>query len=344
MRSDVLEGRLVHQERTLSSLLQQALQIKEEVVASLRSTQGSLLAESSSRRLLESHIHTITHIVKQLSADIQVLESQISQRDVVTTGTSLTLQSMDQKNLAGIGDLRGRVARCDASTGKLSEDVSAGSKDILRLQQDMAGMRSQLELGLKDVELKLSQAMTKLESMQAEQQVMQKNTSRDLTMEIQRLEVKASEDVRELQQEVSRMRKWAEHQLQITTQAHTQGSEHLRSIITDKLGEVEGRSTKHLTLLSARLEAVETHLEQQASEDRVGQSETKHKTRLAALERSLRKELDLIKTEYRSGFQSIHDSIDSLKHIGDAKAAMDKEMLQRDIKQIRRKMVGLSDA
>lgn len=69
---------------------------------------------------------------------------------------------------------------------------------------------------------------------------------------------------------------------------------------------MEGRSTKHLTLLSARLEAVETHLEQQASEDRVGQSETKHKTRLAALEKSLRKELDLIKTEYRSG-QLIHN-------------------------------------
>lgn len=46
---------------------------------------------------------------------------------------------------------------------------------------------------------------------------------------------RASEDVRELQQEVSRMRKWAEQQLQMTTQAHTQGSEHLRSIITDKL-------------------------------------------------------------------------------------------------------------
>ncbi|KAL2079690.1 hypothetical protein ACEWY4_025434 [Coilia grayii] len=300
-KSDAVEGRLANQERTLAALLQQALQIKEDVVSSLRSTQGSLLAESSSRRLLESHILTITHIVKQLSADIQVLESQISQRDVVATGTSLTLQNLDQKNLAGIGDLRGRVARCDASIAKLSDDVTTGSKDILRLQQDMMEIRSHVELRLKDMEMKLSQAMMKLESTQAEQQLMQKNASGDLTKEIQRLEVKASEDVRELQQEASRMRKWAEHQLQTTVQAHTQGSEQLRSLMTDKLGEVEGRSNKQLGLLSARLEAVEARLEQEASEERLRHSESKHKARLAGLERSLRKELDYIKNEYRSG-------------------------------------------
>lgn len=68
----MLEGRLSNQERTLTALLQQALQIKEEMVSSLQSTQGSLLAESTSRKLLENHILTITHIVRQLSADIQV--------------------------------------------------------------------------------------------------------------------------------------------------------------------------------------------------------------------------------------------------------------------------------
>ena len=40
-----------------------------------------------------------------------MLETQIAQRDVAASGTSLTVQNLDQKNLAGIGDLRGRVAR-----------------------------------------------------------------------------------------------------------------------------------------------------------------------------------------------------------------------------------------
>ncbi|XP_034451420.1 protein FAM81B-like [Hippoglossus hippoglossus] len=110
-RPDVLEGRLGGQERTLAVLLEQAFAIKAEVAAGLQSTKGSVQVEALSRKLLESHILTITRIVKQLSVDIQALERQIAQRDSVTSGTSLAVQSLDQKNLAGIGDLRGRVAR-----------------------------------------------------------------------------------------------------------------------------------------------------------------------------------------------------------------------------------------
>ncbi|XP_076144486.1 protein FAM81B [Alosa pseudoharengus] len=339
----MLEGRLSNQERTLAALLQQALQIKEEMASSLRSTHGSLLAECSSRRLLENHIHTITHIVKQLSADIQVLETQIAQRDAVASGTSITVQNLDQKNLVGIGDLRGRVARCDASIAKLSGDVSASSKDVLRLQQEILEIRLSLELRLKDTELKLSEAMTKLESTQAEQVLMQKNTSGDLTREIQRLDVKACENVKNLQQEAVRLRRWTEQQLQTTAQSHTHGSQQLRSLMQDRLGDVEGRCNKQLSLLSARLEAVEARLELESSAQQLRHSESKHKGRLGSLETTLRQELDDIRSEYRSGFRSIHESINSLKHIGSTKAELAKETLQRDIKQIRRKMAGLRD-
>uniref|UniRef100_A0A8D3CWX9 Family with sequence similarity 81 member B n=1 Tax=Scophthalmus maximus TaxID=52904 RepID=A0A8D3CWX9_SCOMX len=101
----------VNQERTLAVLLEQAFAIKEEVAAGLQSTKGSVQVEALSRKLLESHILTVTHIVKQLSRDIQALQRQIALRDSVSSGTTLAVQSLDQKNMAGIGDLRGRVAR-----------------------------------------------------------------------------------------------------------------------------------------------------------------------------------------------------------------------------------------
>uniref|UniRef100_A0A673CQV3 Family with sequence similarity 81 member B n=1 Tax=Sphaeramia orbicularis TaxID=375764 RepID=A0A673CQV3_9TELE len=111
IKPDVFEGHLRSQDRTLAVLLEQAFRIKEEVAASILSAQGSVQTEALSRRLLESHILTITRIVKQLSANMQVLEGHIAQRDSVTTGTTLAVQCMDQKNMVGIGDLRGRVAR-----------------------------------------------------------------------------------------------------------------------------------------------------------------------------------------------------------------------------------------
>ncbi len=64
---------MTNQERSLSILLEQAMKIRDDVVTGLRATQGSVLMESSARKLLENHIQIITHIVKQLSRDIQVL-------------------------------------------------------------------------------------------------------------------------------------------------------------------------------------------------------------------------------------------------------------------------------
>ncbi len=67
-----MESRINNQERTLSTQLEQVMKIRDDVVTGLRATQGSVLMESSARKLLENHIQTITHIVKQLSRDIQV--------------------------------------------------------------------------------------------------------------------------------------------------------------------------------------------------------------------------------------------------------------------------------
>uniref|UniRef100_A0A3B4V2T9 Family with sequence similarity 81 member B n=1 Tax=Seriola dumerili TaxID=41447 RepID=A0A3B4V2T9_SERDU len=141
------------QERTLAVLQEQAFRVTEKVAAGLESTKGSVQVEALSRKLLESHILTITRIVKQLSMDIQALEGQLTQRDSVTSGTTVAVQSLDQKNMAGIGDLRGRVA-CDASIAKLSADMSSGEQQMIRLQKEAAELRSAVDVRLKELEVK----------------------------------------------------------------------------------------------------------------------------------------------------------------------------------------------
>ncbi|XP_014016342.1 protein FAM81B [Salmo salar] len=342
-KSDVIEGRLTNQERTMSVLLEQALRIKEEVVASLHFTQGSVQSETSSRRLLESHIHTITHIVKQLSTDIQVLKSQIAQRDSITSGTSFAMQSLDHKNLAGFGDLRGRVARCDASIAKLSGDVSDRAHEIARLQQELSEVKSGLGERLREMDIKLSQAVSRLEVLLVEQTHGQRNSWTDLHSQIKLLEAKSSGVVREAREDTDRLRMWTEQQLSSSAQTHRHGSEVLRSLLQDKMVEADGRLSEQFRLLSVRVERAEIQLEQEHQADRVKHSKSKLHSRINTLETSLREELQLIKQDYQSGFQSIHDAIDSLRQIGDTKARLDKEKLQKDIKQIRRKMVELRD-
>ncbi|KAJ8380558.1 hypothetical protein SKAU_G00013360 [Synaphobranchus kaupii] len=342
-KSDFLEGRLTNQERTMGTLLEQAFRIKEEVIASLHATQGSVQTEALSHRLLENHIQTITQIVKQLSKDIEVLEGQIIQRDSVTSGTSFAVQSLDHKNLAGIGDLRGRVARCDASIAKLSGDVSAGGTEIRKLHQEVLEFRSGVEIQLKETELQLSKAERRLEALLLEHSGRMKKAQGDLQKETQLLSVKTSGGLKELSDGMDRLKEWTEQQLRSSAQTQTQGGEQLRSQLQNRMEEMERRWQEQADQLAVRVERAEGRLEKDRKANRVKRSEDKMAARFGALESSLWAELELIRNEYRSGFQSIHDAVDSLRQIGDTKARIDKEQLQKDLKHIRRKMVALQD-
>ncbi|XP_028815476.1 protein FAM81B isoform X2 [Denticeps clupeoides] len=332
------------QDRMLAMLLEQALHIKEDMTTSLQATQGSVVMEATSRRLLENHVHTITHIVKQLSRDIQALEAQISQRDRLASGTSLAVQSLDQKNQAGIGDLRGRVARCDASITSLAGELGVVRMEVQKLQKEVQEIRSILELRLKDTDFKLSQAVMKMENTQATQVLSHSCTTTDLSKDIQHLDVKTGGRVRELQGEIGRLRRWTEERIQNSECTHLQSREQTQMLLHKQMGEMEVKIREKLSLFSARVEEVQVQLQRVLATNRNKHSESKLSTRLATVESSLRQELNRVIKEYQAGFQVVHDAIESLKQIGDAQATMDRERLQRDLRQIHKKMVALEDA
>ncbi|XP_076854207.1 protein FAM81B [Brachyhypopomus gauderio] len=335
---------MTKRERSLVALMEQAFRIKEDIVGSLRATQGSVLMETSARKLLESHIQTITHIVKQLSKDIQTLEAQIVQRDSVASGVSFAVQSLDHKNLVGIGDLRGRVARCDASIAKLSGDMRAIGQETLKLQQEVGEMHAGIELRLRDTELKISQSLARLEALHSQQVQHQKNAAENLEQDIRQLQNKTSSQMVELEGEMTRHRRWTEQQMN----THTD-QQQLNTGLLDRVADVEGKVSALEQRLCARLERVETRVETQVEKrletsrlaDQARRSNSN--TRMDAVEKSVRGELKKMRTEYESGFQSVHDAIASLRHIGEAQAKLHKGELMKDIGRIQQNLLGLPD-
>ncbi|KAM7416513.1 hypothetical protein PAMA_018528 [Pampus argenteus] len=342
---DVLEGSLSSQERTLAVLLEQAFRIKEEVAAGLRSTQGSVQAEVLSRRLLENHILIITRIVKQLSVDIQTLERQITQWDSVTSGTTLAVQSLDQKNMAGIGDLRGRVARCDASISKLSADVSFWERQVIRLQQEVTELRSAVDVQFKELEVKLYHDLGRLEILLKEHSQSQKTFMTDLQRQVNLLEARISSDLKEAKEQTDTLKKWTEEQLHSSVQTHAQSSQQLRTQLQDKMLEAESRLADGLRALEARVEQFETQQDRSdhRQADQLKRSQTELGKRMSSVENSLHQELQLLKHDYHKGFLSVHDAIESLRQIGDIKSCLDKEKLQKDIRHIGSKLAELND-
>ncbi|KAJ3604244.1 hypothetical protein NHX12_028985 [Muraenolepis orangiensis] len=293
------------EESALGLLLEQALRIKEEVAASLQSTQGS----------------------------IQALDGHVTHRDSVASATSTAVQNLDQKSTAGIGDLRGRVARCDASIARLSADVISGGQQVRRLQQEVTELRSTLDVQLKIMETKLCQAMDKVETSLSEKVRLQRTSMYDLHSQVKLMETRHSGGLEEAKGNTARLRRWIEDQLQASLQTHTQEHTELQSLLQDKLLDAESKSKEHLRVLEARLDRVEVQQEQlhhHMQADQQKGPESKLEGRMRSLENSLQKELRQHKQETHKGFKYVHDAIEILRQIGHSKSGHGKDKLRQD--------------
>ncbi|XP_029428983.1 protein FAM81B [Rhinatrema bivittatum] len=339
----LLEDRLSSQEKTTAILLDQALRIKDDIISSLKGSQGNCQGEAVARQLLENHIRIITNIVKQLSKDIQVLEEQIISRDRVSTGTNFAVQSLDQKHYAGIGDLRGRVARCDASLLKLSVDTSTIKQELQKQEREIHGFRSALEIHIRDLELKVTQLIGKMENSISDQGCRVKMVQGVQNQELQRLGFKFASFLSDVQDQIQSQRKWTETQLHKSAQDQVKNSELLLHTMKQRLETAEKKVQEKLNYLAAILENRNDVQQLETELGRVKQTEDKLNARIIRLEKQLWTEVENIKREYQAGFQSIQESIGSLKQIQDTKVKLEAKKFQKDIKQIRRKIIELKD-
>ncbi|XP_030594185.1 protein FAM81B [Archocentrus centrarchus] len=342
-RPDDWEGRLRSQDRTLAVLLEQALRIKAEVAAGLQSNHGSVQTKSLSRKLLERHILIIPRIVKQLSMRMQALENEMAQRDSVTSGMALVVQNLDQKNTVGIGDLRGRVARCDSNIAKLSADVSSGEQQVIRLQWEVQELRKAVNGELKELEDKIHNDLKRLEASLTKDSKDQKRLMSDLHRQVKLLEERMSGELEEGKEQIEKLRKWTEQQLTHSFQSHAEDNQEQVSLLQDKMFELVSRLTDRQLALEARAEKFDTQWNEAdcTHYDQLKRSEGKLSRRITSVENRLHQKLQLLKQEYHKGFLSVHDAIESLRQICDIKSRLDKEKLQKDIRHICSKVTEL---
>ncbi|XP_007891265.2 protein FAM81B [Callorhinchus milii] len=339
----IIDDRLSNQERTTATLLEQAFRIKEDIIASLKGKQNNQTVVGVSQQLLEKHIQIITGILKQLSTDIEVLEGQVRVRDGVAAGTSFAVQSLDLKHLAGIGDLRGRVARCDASISKLAGDVSVSNSDTQKVKKEIQVVKSSLELKMKELEIKLVKLMDKIESSNSEYNSKLKTARGDQQHELQLLDFKIIAAVEEVRAQMQYQHEWVGQKLDKIEQVQGQRVDHLLNVVREKTEMTETKIRERLNQVFLKLENLEGRQRLDTESNRMKHSEPKIAAKLTKAENSIWYELESMKEEYRTGFQSIKDSISSLNEISDKKIRMDKENVQKELKELRRQIIALKN-
>ncbi|KFV96674.1 Protein FAM81B, partial [Fulmarus glacialis] len=290
-------GLLCWKRRTMDFLLHQAFRMKDDIVSYLQGSKGYQHGATAAQRLLENHIQTITSIVKKLSQDIEVLERQIRTRDGAAVETNFAVQSLDHKYIQGLGDLRGRVARCEASIAKLSGDISIIRREAQKTDKEIYGLHSALKNCVGDFEKKVMQLLGKIETSNSDQSSNLKTVQGDQQHELQLLDFKLTSILSDFRDQMQTHRKWTEAQLTRLMSAYLKCLTYAMYLKE----RAEKRVEEKLLLLSLKLEQMDKPQKYEKQLNQIKRDEKNLHARITRFERQIWKELEEIQNEYRSG-------------------------------------------
>ncbi|XP_071887879.1 protein FAM81B isoform X3 [Anas platyrhynchos] len=129
--------------------------------------------------------------------------------------------------------------------------------------------------------------------------------------------------------QMQHQQKWTEAQL-TRSEDQAQHRHQLLNAMKERLEAAEKKIDEKLLLLSLKLEQTEKPEEYKQELNQMRSDENNLHARITRFERQIWKELEEIQNEYRSGFQSIHESLELLKQIQNAKLKLEKKKMKKD--------------
>uniref|UniRef100_A0A663LYX3 Family with sequence similarity 81 member A n=2 Tax=Athene cunicularia TaxID=194338 RepID=A0A663LYX3_ATHCN len=290
------------------------------------------------RQLLEEHIRNITAIVRQLNRDIEMLQEQIRVRDNLSYGTNSTLKSLEMRQLSGLGDLRGRVARCDAGLARLSAEHKITYERLQSLSKDQHTSKLILESKIKEAEIQISHLLSRVEQSIMQQEAKLKIAYKESNQQLHLLDMKLKNAIEELSSQILSARSWLEQeheriekelvqkidQLSLTFKENTEMSERA---IEMKFNQMAEKIDKMEEIQKITMEAHEAK-----------QTEEKINIRIGKLQNEINEDIKEMKAEVNAGFAAIYESIGSLRQVLEAKMKLDRDELQKQIHQIKQEV------
>lgn len=330
-RMENLEDRLAHQEKTTRSLVERALTVKEDIIESLSIAQISWQGEKKARNLLQEHIRTITTVVKRLSREIESLESEIRSRQSQVEGHSTAVKNLELHHVAGVTDLRGRVARCDSVIQRLVSDMRSNNEVISDFKQKQELAMKDLRDQISAQEKSIANLTLKMEKSVMDQANSLEKLKGDADHRVVQLDSKTKTVVEDIRGSISSNRLWAESEYFKLTQEFQTRLERFEALMVERQEKLERRVDHYLAKVDRILE------EEKSKYYNIW--EVRLKEVKSEQEKVMHHSVTQMKDEYRQGFNSVHESISSLQKVFHAKLKLVEDDLRKAINNVLRMVV-----
>ena len=330
-RMENLEDRLTFQEKTTRSLVDRALTVKEDIIESLSIAQISWQGEKKARTLLQEHIRTITTVVKRLSKEIEALETEIRSRQNQVEGQSTAVKNLELHHVAGVTDLRGRVARCDSAIQRLVSDMRGNNEVINDFRQKQELATKEIRDQMSAQEKSISNLTLKMEKFVMDQANSLQKLKGEADHRVVQLDSKTKTVVEGIRGNISSNRLWAESEYFKLSQDFQTRLERFEGLMVERQDKLERRVDHYLAKVDRILEEEKSKYyniwEVRLKEVRSEQDKILHQT------------MAQIRDEYRQGFNSVHESISSLQKVFHAKLKLLEDDLRKAINNVLRMVV-----
>ncbi|XP_009692867.1 PREDICTED: uncharacterized protein LOC104157280 [Cariama cristata] len=180
------------------------------------------------------------------------------------------------------------------------------------------------------------QLLGKIETSNSDQSSNLKAVQGDQHHELQLLDFKLTSILSDFRDQIQTHRKWTEAQLTRSVEDQAQHRHQLLTSVKERLERAEKRVEEKLLLLSLKLEQMDKPQKYEKQLNQMRSDEKNLHARITRFERQIWKELEEIQDEYKSGFQSIHESLELLTQIQNTKLKLEKKKIQKDMKKIQK--------
>lgn len=242
------------------------------------------------------------------------------------------------RQLSGLGDLRGRVARCDAGLARLSAEHKITYERLQSLTKDQHTSKLILESKIKETEIQVSHLLSRVEQAVAQQEAKLKLAYKESAQQLHLLDTKLKNAIEELSSQILSARSWLEQeheriekelvqkldQLSLTFKENTEMSERATEM---KFNQMSEKINKIEEIQKISMEAHETQ-----------QTEEKINIRIGKLQNEINEDIKEMKAEVNAGFAAIYESIGSLRQVLEAKMKLDRDELQKQIHQMKQEV------
>ncbi|XP_077989594.1 protein FAM81A-like [Glandiceps talaboti] len=344
-RLDVIEDRLLHQEKTTSGLIDRAFKIKEDIVDTLNLTHGSWQGEKQARELLQEHIRTITMVVKRLSREIEVLEDQLRSRDNVGVNANSAVKNLELHHVGNVVDLRGRVARCDASIARLSADMRTLNESIAVLNRQLQETNSAVLTAIRRLDSKISSVSERIDVTSVDQVTKIHHVKGESSTAVAKLDSKTRGHLEDLKSTIEATRHYNSVEREKLAKQFVHQMELVQTVRDAKQDQYEERMAERARRLERRVEVLEDTLKLERDSSRKAEVELrryweeKFEARQIQFDDKMREEMENMRIENRRGFTNVYASVDSTKQILDGKRKMMETQLRKEIQDIKKMVV-----